>query len=177
MDLNWRTTEGFKGLFEKYYNPLCNYAYKILENDMYSEDAVHEVMLHIWEKRNSLHIKDGKLKSYMFRATRNKALELLRLKKALSKRESEFQSQKQQLITRASQDEDIILFREMLRRSVRQLPLKCKEVYLLRTENGLTFAEIAEHLNLAQSTVENHMGNAIIKLRELIQEQRKFYNQ
>ena len=129
MDLNWRKKDGFQELFDNYHNMLCNYAYQILRNDMYSEDAVHEVFLHLWRKRKSLQIRDGNMKSYLFRATRNKALELIRQEKALAKREAYFQNQTEQISLQSSQQEDIIMFRELLKRSVRQLPDKCKEVY------------------------------------------------
>jgi len=47
---------------------------------------------------------------------------------------------------------------------------------LLRTQNGLTFAEIAEELNINRRTAENHMANAVKKLRELVKETMKIFN-
>jgi RNA polymerase sigma-70 factor (ECF subfamily) len=52
--------------------------------------------------------------------------------------------------------------------AVDQLPEKCAEVFRLSRDEGLTYNEIAEHLNISPKTVENQMGIAFKKLREIL---------
>ena len=47
------------------------------------------------------------------------------------------------------------------------LPEKCREVFVLRKVEGLSQREIAERLNLSESTVEKHIGRGIRMLIEI----------
>ncbi len=174
--MNWQSEQGYKELFESFYNVLCNYAYKILQNDMYSEDVVIDVFVKLWNQKDKLTIEEGKLKSYLFSSVRNGALGVLRNQKTKDKYEQVYAEISALKEEDQSQEEDLFIFRELLKRSLRQLPPKSKEVYLLRTQNGLTFAEIADELKISRRTAENQMANAVKKLRTLILEQKKLYN-
>ena len=173
--MNWKNEEGYRTLFNAYYNVLCNYAYKILQNDMDAEDAVIEVFVHFWTNKESISVEEGKLKSYLFSSVKNKAFGLIRSGKIREKHEQYYTDILKANSEDSSLNEDLFLFREALKRSVRQLPPKSKEVYLLRTQNGLTFAEIADKLNITRRTAENHMATAVKKLRELVKETLKLF--
>lgn len=47
------------------------------------------------------------------------------------------------------------------------LPEKCREVFVLRRVEGLSQREIAERLNLSESTVEKHVGRGIRMLIDI----------
>lgn len=47
------------------------------------------------------------------------------------------------------------------------LPDKCREVFVLRKVEGLSQREIAERLNLSESTVEKHIGKGIRMLIDI----------
>jgi RNA polymerase sigma-70 factor (ECF subfamily) len=72
--------EQFKALFEEYYNPLCNFVYRYVNDRDVSEDMVQSVFVRLWEKRDSLELT-GSLRSYLFTATRNTALDHIRSQK------------------------------------------------------------------------------------------------
>ena len=173
--MDWKNEEGYRELFNTYYNVLCNYAYKILQNDMDAEDVVIEVFVHFWTNKESIKIESGKLKSYLFSSVKNKAFGLIRSGKIREKHNQYYANIMSANADDSSLDEDLFLFREALKRSLRHLPPKTKEVYLLRTQNGLTFAEIAAQLNITRRTAENHMANAVKKLRELVKDTMKLF--
>lgn len=60
---------------------------------------------------------------------------------------------------------DIYLKKERIMKSLRHLPPKCKEVFVLSRQNGLTYGEIADNLGISKKTVENHMVKALSILR------------
>ncbi len=49
--------------------------------------------------------------------------------------------------------------------AVRELPPKCREVFLLYRGEGLTMAEIAVELNISPKTVEKHIARAMLHCR------------
>ena len=76
--MDWKNEEGYRKLFNTYYNVLCNYAHKILRNDMDAEDVVIEVFVHFWTNKDSIKVEEGKLKSYLFSSVKNKAFGMIR---------------------------------------------------------------------------------------------------
>jgi RNA polymerase sigma-70 factor (ECF subfamily) len=58
--------------------------------------------------------------------------------------------------------------RQLLEKTVSQLPEKCRIVFLLSRDENKTYAEIAAELNISQKTVEAHMSKALRELRETL---------
>ena len=156
----------YKRTFEEYYNPLCNFAFKIVNRKDLAEDVVQEVFVQIWQKRENIKLK-ASIKNYLFQSTRNKAIEILRKKKL----ENDYKEHELSLKTEAYEIEEEAnnyMLKERLKRSIRQLPPKCQEIFVMSKMNGLTYAEIAEELDLSVKTVENQMGRALKLLREML---------
>lgn len=154
--------ESFKLLFREFYNPLCNYAYTILKDRSLSEDTVQEVFAKMWDKREQLDIDS--IKSYLFQSTKNKAIEMLRQQKRMTKHNEQLQTVEN--IDHSIEDQaDKYLLKEKLFNSIRQLPPKCQEIFVLSKVNGLTYSEIADDLQISKKTVENQIGRALRLLR------------
>ena len=54
---------------------------------------------------------------------------------------------------------------ELVQKAINQLPEKCKAIFVLSREEGLTYQEIANQLDLSVKTVENQMSIALKKMR------------
>lgn len=59
---------------------------------------------------------------------------------------------------------------EELERAVLELPPRCREVLLLHKFEGLSYAEIADRLDISKNTVMVHMAKAIRTLRRQLHE-------
>lgn len=153
-----------------YYNPLCNYALDIVQDENLVEDIVQEVFLHLWNKNVDLD-ESRNIKSFLFTAVKNKCLEMLRQDKAYQKRIADWSIGQG---TFFSHDEDIDWDNwvkiDQIYSSLRHLPPKCREVFVLAKINGLTYTQISEKLNISPKTVENHMTKALAMLRKLLKE-------
>ncbi|MBE5322338.1 helix-turn-helix domain-containing protein [Pedobacter sp. MR2016-19] len=60
--------------------------------------------------------------------------------------------------------EETILFKDLdhfVDGLVNRLPCRCKQVYTLSRNSGLTIPEIAEQLELSEKTVEAHLTKAL----------------
>lgn len=61
--------------------------------------------------------------------------------------------------------------------SVRQLPVKCRRVFVLKKVYGYTQKEISEELGISENTVEKHIVNGIKKCRYyMMQQEQKSQN-
>ena len=162
------TKQEFKKLFEQYYNPLCNFACTILYDSNKAEDAVQDVFVKMWQKKE----KVGELeyvKSYLFTATRNKCIEYLR-KLKLDRKLSEQNEKRLEMSSSMNIDDEAekYVLKEKLFNSIRQLPPKCQEVFTMSKINGLTYSEIADELGISPKTVDNQIGRALRLLREMM---------
>ena len=128
-----------------------------------AEDIVQEVFLHLWESRSSI-TSPERMDQYLFKAVRNKMLEFVRAKKSYEKhKQASIENKLSE--NNISEISDIYMKLEQINSSLRHLPPKCRNVFVMHKFNGLTYAEIAEVEKISQKTVENHMLKAIKILR------------
>ncbi|MBK7173416.1 MAG: sigma-70 family RNA polymerase sigma factor [Bacteroidales bacterium] len=52
-----------------------------------------------------------------------------------------------------------------IKAAIDELPVKCREIFLLNRYENLKYHEIAEHLQLSQKTVEAQMSKALQHMR------------
>ncbi len=166
----FQSKEEYKKVFEEFYNPLCNFAHKIIGRADLAEDIVQEVFVQMWQKREQIKLT-GSIKNYLFQSTRNKAIEIIRRKKLESDYVNAEKNLKEESYEIEEEANNFVL-KEKLRRSIRQLPPKCQEIFVLSKLNGLTYSEIAEELNLSVKTVENQVGRGLKLLREMLTKMR-----
>lgn len=135
----------------------------MLNDKAKAEDVVQDVFVQMWEKRNEINITRS-LQSYLFQATRNKVIEWIRKEKLFLEYEKSERFKNEQVDVDHEAEKYMRL--EKLYTYVRQLPPKCKEVFIMSKVNGLTYHEIAEELNISVKTVENQIGRALHLLRK-----------
>lgn len=57
-----------------------------------------------------------------------------------------------------------------VQKEINKLPEKCKAIFILSKKEGLTNAEIAEHLNISIKTVEAQITKAFTILRAIFKD-------
>jgi len=155
----------FKKIFEEFYSPLCNYAFKITGNKEEAEDIVQSLFIKFWESPEFNKI--GKIERYLLRSVKFKSIDYLRRKN---------KTQQIQLIDIHDNKLDSGLeFSEsdiepLLAYFAAKLPPKTREVFLLSRKSKKTYKQIAEELNISIKTVESQMGRALKQMRNLLKE-------
>jgi RNA polymerase sigma-70 factor, ECF subfamily len=159
----------FEALFHSHYSKLCGYANTFLKDPDASEEIVQEVMFKIWVNRDSLQITTS-IQSYLFRAVRNGCMNLI---KHLEVREDYRMRNKTIGYESGGTPEEGMIVSELeqqIREAIDRLPLERRKVFILSRYDGLSYAEIAEKLNISVKTVENQMGKALKTLREELED-------
>ncbi|MCK9618614.1 MAG: RNA polymerase sigma-70 factor [Lentimicrobiaceae bacterium] len=151
--------------FDKYYDSLCNYVNLYIRNRSVSEDLVQDIFIYFWEKRGNLKLETS-VKSYLFRASRNKYLNYFRDEKCHHTIEMEVSSKSEIYANSNDNTLDLKQLEEVINTSINNLAPRCREVYLLHKNDDLSYKEIAFKMNLSVKTVENQMTIALKKLRE-----------
>ncbi len=162
----------FEKLFNNYQHKIYNFSKSLLGSQIQAEEITQEVFIALWNNRHKLD-ENGSFSSYIFKITRNQVNNYI--SKSLHKKifldYFEKNEEKPQTFT-----ENEVLFNELkiiLERSIEKLPPKRKNIYRLNREDGLTYKQIAEQLNISENTVDTQMRKAIEFIKDTILEEYK----
>lgn len=161
----------FEALFRAYHASLCAFAYRYLGARDLAEEIVQEVFLFVWERRETWQVRTS-VKSYLFTAVHNAAVSFLRHERVVRRRESEAIELFQ--VPRPTADLEVAAAETLaaVQQAVARLPERCRLVFTLHREQGLTYAEVAEVLAISPKTVEVQMGRALKSLRKALAQSR-----
>jgi RNA polymerase sigma-70 factor (ECF subfamily) len=154
----------FDAIFRQQYATLVGSAVSILHDRSAAEDVVQDVMLELWRRRESL-IIETTLRSYLFRATRNRSLNRIRHEQ-VERRAEPLLAQDPFLNPAADRRVHEREIASAVRSAVAELPTRCREVFELSRVHGLKYAEIADVMSISIKTVEAQMGKALRLIRE-----------
>lgn len=151
----------FSKQFYAYYQPLCLYALRFLEDADSAEDVVQDTFTALWEKQEKL-TEISSIKSYLYTAVRNNCLQKLRTQK-------NFDDVEELQLMDENTEEERIEKAEMearLWQLIDELPERRREIFLMAKRDGMHYNEIAEETGLSVKTVENHITRAMQSLRK-----------
>jgi RNA polymerase sigma-70 factor (family 1) len=155
-------------LFREHYATMVTVVRRIVFAPDVAEELVQDVFFKVWRKREDLAEIDT-LRTYLIRAARNTALNHLRRQK-LEHAHEEREAAKGEPLTVEATDDGAATSElgEAVTRAIDRLPPRCREVFLLSRDTGLTYGEIATELGISIKTVETQMGRALKTLRILL---------
>lgn len=157
--------QAFEALFAAYHGPLCTFAYRYVQARDIAEELVQEVFLYLWEHRAEWEER-AQIRTYLFTAVRNAAVSYLRHERVVRRSAARVI----EIFTRSRLTADGDLrageLAHALQRAIDRLPERCRLVFTLGREQGLTYAEIATVLGISPKTVEVQMGRAYKALRK-----------
>jgi len=156
--------EAFDSIFRAWYAPLVRAAEAMLRDRAAAEEVVQDMMLTLWQRRETLEV-DESLRAYLYRATRNRALNHLR-RQRVELRGEPYLGDRNATAPIADSALGERELAEAIHDAVGALPPRCREVFELSRAHGLTYAEIAKTLEISVKTVEVQMGKALRVLRE-----------
>ena len=154
----------FRMLFDQYRDKIFSIAWKITRVRSAGEDVVQEVFIKLWMNKEKLAEVEN-LNAYVNKITRNHILNNLR-KVAYEQTFLEDLIKEQSVNTEKVSDP--VLYNELqnlVHRAIQQLSPQQKKVFQLSRTEGLKHAEIAAQLNISQSTVKDHMVEALRSIK------------
>ena len=151
----------FEAIYERYWSKLYLSAYSLLRDKQACEDIVQEVMVEFWMKRKSHDIRS--IPAYLHMAVRYQVYKALKAGGATISLPEDFELAAERIET-----EDRLTGMDlqlMFDKQISQLPEKCREVFVLSRVQYLSIKEISSRMQISTKTVENHLTNALRRLR------------
>lgn len=163
--------QAFDDLFELYWKPLYQSAYRRLHNREEAEDMVQELLASIWRRRHEIVLNnDHSIQAYLFSALRYRIISFY----AGVKTERFYGEVLERILEIKDEDHYAHLFtrelKDLLQQEIDNMPHNMKQVYILTREKDLSIKEAAAHVGLSEQTVKNLITAATKKLRSKVEE-------
>jgi RNA polymerase sigma-70 factor (ECF subfamily) len=162
----------YKYLYDIYYVLLCKMAYAFLKDDFLAQALVDDLIIYIYEKRETLIINTS-LRAYLVRSVRNSCINLLQ--SACKRKEIPFSALNTPgdwVFSIRKQDDyplDTLLENELdreIRMLIERLPAECRVVFEKSRYEEKNTKQIAAELNISVNTVKYHLKHALLYLRK-----------
>jgi RNA polymerase sigma-70 factor (ECF subfamily) len=160
--------KAFRSIFDLYQSTVYGVAKKMTGDIHYSEEITSQVFVTLWKKRETLN-PEYPILSLIIKITKdlvanhyNKILrEKFNLDKYLSETSANYQF---------ADDTSIIfqLYLDIAENAIQQLPEKRREIFKLYFYQNISYSEIAQQLEIEESTARVHVFKALEFLRNHI---------
>lgn len=151
----------FTEIYNRYWEKMVTIAYLKLQSTEDAKEVVQDLFVDIWNRREVSEVQYS-LHTYISGALRYK------IYSCLAKKQKEHhkirQLPKEDICNNTEEWLSYEALKDDLEKAVLELPEKCRLVFRLSRENGLSNQEIANALDISPKTVENHLTKALGRL-------------
>lgn len=142
----------FEVLYERYHRRLYWMAKKYVKDPGLAEDAVQDIYVKLWRKRNGID-PSRSIRSFLFTMLKNHLLNMIRDQK--KRILSVYDVGESKLPSRNTTEEQVAYreYRDLVRQGMDRLPERKREIFKLKVA-GLSNAQIAEKLLISINTVK-----------------------
>lgn len=157
-------TMAFSHLFSYYKSQVFYYCVHFVRDKEIAEDITQDIFLTIWEKRGVLNA-DGSFSAFLYTIARNRIYDIFRSLSAQSVLYERLMEQAIDSVSEVEQSLEEKNIQELIMQALEQLSPRQREIFELSRSKGLSHKEIAQQLGLSVFTVQDHIKNALEKIR------------
>ena len=161
--------ENFERLFKEEFNGLVVFAIQYVKDYEAAREIVQEAFVNMWSRREQIDPSKA-VKSYLITSVKNRSLNYLRDNK---KFDSNLLILEDLYPLPVYQQSDHLVeseLKEQITLAIKELPEKCREVFLLNRDEHLKYQEIADQLQISVKTVETQMSKALQHMRKKLRD-------
>ncbi|QEC43637.1 RNA polymerase sigma-70 factor [Pseudobacter ginsenosidimutans] len=160
--------KAFKQLYQLFFFKLYQFAYSYTRSKESSEELVNDVFLNIWQKRDTLDSIQN-INLYLYVSVKNASLNYLRRNSLpVPVSVDDLHADHFQI---TADPESALISRELqgqVAAAIEQLPSRCKLIFKLVKQDGLSYKEVADLLGISTKTVDSQLCLALKKLAHLL---------
>ena len=158
----------YRQLFIRFHHKLSRFVMGFTKSKELTEEIVSDVFINVWRRRKNIEeIKN--LKLYLYVSAKNITFNYL--KKLHRENLADLDSVEIEPEDPFADPGAALITREMnlkLKAAINDLPPRCKLIFTLIKEDGLTYKQTATLLDISTSTVENQLSIALKKISSAI---------
>ena len=161
--------EAFAQIYNLYLNELYRYGTKLCMDESLVKDAIQEVYIDLYLKRERNHCHPGNLKFYLILALKRNLIKKLKFNRRIHDMDSEYELlfepvySIEKIIVEQEEDEEKA---ESVIKALNQIPPKQKEAVYLRFNESLEYSEIAEIMGISVESVRKQVYRALKTVRD-----------
>jgi RNA polymerase sigma-70 factor (family 1) len=167
----YNNQNAYRQLFRILYPPVYRFCYYLLKSRELAEETANDVMITLWRNRQKLS-EIHNIRVYSFVIARNLSMNVLN--RGIKNQMLSLDDIKVDIILDTPNPEQLLINDELktkLENATNVLPSRCKLVFKLIKEDGLSYRETAEILNISIKTVDAHLVTAVKKLTTILKKE------
>ncbi len=174
-----RFKEGDEKVFETVFNSdydmivgFCSHFTNDLER---ARNQAQEAFLNLWLTRDKIETING-IRSFLYTYAKSSCLNYLRHEKVASRYENRMLHEKELQLNAETLESfdfyslEFVELDELIKKSIDELPEKCRKVFQMSRFEGKKNREIADELNITVKSVEANMTRALKALKDSLSE-------
>lgn len=168
--------DAFRKLYDRYHEQLYFLAKRYLKDQYLAEDAVQDLFLKVWTKKNML--QSSSIRGFLFTSMKNHLIDVIRKQKTNTKA---IENYKELSISRHDKNETIekIIYdeyREAVQKALQNISLEKRKVFEMKTFEGLSNAEVADKKDVTINTVKTQFYLSTKYVRKYLKKHAGFGN-
>lgn len=158
-----RDEKAYKAIYLYFHPKLFRFCLGIVKDVEAAEEIVSDILLKIWTMENRLNLVED-IDLYLFKAVKNASLTWLSKQKIQSlpfesiDANTNFNNSVESAYINTETGREI-------EKAVRSLPEQCQLVFRLVKQEGFSYKEVHNILDISQNTIESHMRTALRRIK------------
>ncbi len=157
----------FEAIYTTHYVRLYYFALHIIDNDDACKDLLSDVFANLWNHLDE--VDDSNIKSYLFSAVHNHAVDLMRREMRQTLYNEEYLREAELYYSEMPDNSDTD---RLVAQMFAQLSPPTDQILRMCYLQRMKYAEVAEALQISTSTVKKHVSKALKILRELYKDKK-----
>ncbi len=161
--LQERNEKAISLLYDNYGDTLYGVAYKVVRNDELAQDVLQESFVKIWKKSDSYDASKAKLFTWLFRITRNTAIDKLRSVNTKTNKEIQIDVSDVYNLGVDSIKPELIDVKENLQKIEGKYQVVLEALFF----QGMTQQEASDELDIPLGTIKSRLKIGLRELRKI----------
>jgi len=155
----------FAQIYHQHKKALCYFALRYLKDKTLAEDALQEVFVKLWKRRDKLD-PELSIKGFLFTCMKHHVLNTIRSDETRIRNAALATMDTRQDTNFTEQDVALLESKSLLEKAIQTLSKSKEEIFRLSFEKGYSNREIAAQLNISEHTVRSQLSQSTRFLKE-----------